>query len=95
MPNYTLKYFNARSRAEPARLIFAAAGIDFVDDRIELAEWTAERKAETPIGQLPYLQVDGAKIPGSITIARFLAREFNLAGEGNLEQVRGDNVCSC
>ncbi len=86
MPNYTLNYFNGRGRAELTRLIFAASGTQFTDDRVEFAEWPA-KKANSPIGQMPYLQVDDVVLPQSIAIARFVAKETNLAGRNNLEQV--------
>jgi prostaglandin-H2 D-isomerase / glutathione transferase len=84
MPHYKLNYFNGRGRAELTRLIFAAAGVEYNDNRI--ADWPAT-KAETPLGQLPYLETDGVKLPQSISIARFVARELNLAGSTNLRQV--------
>ena len=86
MPSYTLNYFNGRGRAELTRLIFAAAGASFTDNRI--GDWPAT-KNDTPLGQLPYLTIDGTtKLPQSISIARFVAREHNLAGRNNLEQVK-------
>jgi glutathione S-transferase len=85
MPNYTLNYFNGRGRAELTRLVFTAAGVSFNDNRI--TDWPATQ-AETPLGQLPYLNVDDVKLPQSISIARFAARETNLAGRTSLEQVR-------
>jgi glutathione S-transferase len=39
---------------------------------------------------LPYLVVDDLKIPQSVSIARFLARRFNLAGRDEIEQVKTD-----
>ena len=84
MANYKLNYFNGRGRAELTRLIFAAAGQQFEDNRI--ADWPAT-KADAPLGQLPYLEVNGTKLPKSIAIARFAARETGLAGKTNLEAV--------
>ena len=89
MPEFTLNYFNGRGRAEITRLIFTAAGAKFTDNRI--ADWPAT-KAETPLGQLPYLAVDNVKLPQSIAIARYVAREFNLAGRNNLEQAQADAI---
>ncbi|XP_071488050.1 glutathione S-transferase 1-like isoform X2 [Diadema antillarum] len=39
MPNYKLVYFNARGRAEPARILFYLKGQDFVDDRFSYEDW--------------------------------------------------------
>jgi glutathione S-transferase len=91
MSTYKLYYFNGRGRAEIARLIFAAAGQKFEDIRYERDEWPSH-KAETPLGQIPVLEVDGTKLPQSSSIARFLAKQFHLAGKDNLEQAKVDAV---
>lgn len=39
MPAYKLHYFNSRGRAEPSRLIFAAAGVQYQDIRYTPEEW--------------------------------------------------------
>lgn len=90
MVKYNFNYFNGRGRAEITRLIFAAAGVDFTDNRVE--DWP-QTKAETPIGQLPYLEIDEKlKLPQSLAIARYLAREYNLVGKNNLEAAKADAV---
>ena len=86
MPVYKLNYFNGRGRAELTRLIFAVVGAQYTDNRIEFADWPA-LKEHSPLGQLPYLEVDGVILPQSLSIAKFVAREFNLAGKNNLEMV--------
>ncbi|CAF1451088.1 unnamed protein product [Adineta steineri] len=91
MSIYRLYYFNARGRAEISRLIFAAAGQKFEDIRYEFNEWPAH-KSETPLGQLPLLEVDGVKLVQSSAIARFLARKFHLAGRDTLEQAKVEAV---
>jgi glutathione S-transferase len=91
MSTYKLYYFNGRGRAEIARLIFAAAGQKYEDIRWEHSEWPTH-KADTPLGQIPVLEIDGVKLPQSITIARFLAKQFQLAGKDNLEQAKVDAV---
>ncbi|WAR26385.1 SCRY1-like protein, partial [Mya arenaria] len=76
MPSYKLTYFNGRGRGEISRLLFAAAGKAFEDNRIEFANWGGLKK-DTPQGTLPVLEIDGKrKISQSLAIARFLAREF-------------------
>jgi glutathione S-transferase len=91
MSTYKLYYFNGRGRAETSRLIFAAAGQKYEDIRYQQDQWPAH-KAETPLGQMPVLEFNGTKIPQSISIARFLAKQFNLAGKDNFEQVKTDAV---
>lgn len=91
MSTYKLFYFNGRGRAEIARLIFAAAGESFEDVRYERNEWPAH-KSEMPLGQMPVLEIDGVKLPQSMAIARFLAKQFGLAGKDNFEQAKVDAV---
>jgi glutathione S-transferase len=47
---------------------------------------------DAPLGQLPYLTVDGLKLPQSSSIARFLANIFNLAGKDDLEKAKADVI---
>jgi glutathione S-transferase len=91
MSTYKLYYFNGRGRAELSRLIFAAAEEKFEDIRYERNEWPSH-KSEMPLGQMPVLEVDGVKLPQSMAIARFLAKQFGLAGKDNLEQAKVDAV---
>ncbi|XP_078578265.1 hematopoietic prostaglandin D synthase-like isoform X1 [Branchiostoma floridae x Branchiostoma japonicum] len=88
-PKYKLSYFDMRARAEPTRMMFAAAGIDFEDDRIPFDKWPA-LKGTTPMGQLPVLEVDGFKLCQSMPIARFVAKETGMAGKTNIEQAQAD-----
>nr|UOU03302.1 glutathione S-transferase sigma 12/13-2 [Brachionus rubens] len=89
---YKLTYFNGRGRAELTRLIFTAAGAQFEDHRIEFSSWPAIGKADAPLGQLPYLTVDGVKIPQSVAFARLIAKRFKMAGSDDLEQAKVDAV---
>lgn len=110
-----LIYFNARGRAENARLIFAQAGVDFEDERIERDNWPQLKQSKPtckkpwmdqwflqifstaiPFGQLPALVTsDGTTIIQSIAIARYLAREYNLAGKNNVEMAQADMYVDC
>ncbi|CAF1149721.1 unnamed protein product [Adineta steineri] len=91
MPSYKLTYFNGRGLAEVSRLIFVVAGEKFEDVRYEHDQWPAH-KAEMPIGHIPVLEVDGVQLPQSAAIARFLAKQFHLAGKDNFEQAKVDAV---
>ena len=84
MPTYKLIYFNARGGAELARFIFAQAGVEYEDVRVERENWPA-LKPTMPFGVLPVLEVDGKKLGGSMTLARYLAETFGLAGESPFE----------
>ena len=59
-----LTYFNGRGRAELARLIFAAAEVQYEDVRIGNI---AEHKGTgfLPFDQLPILEIDGFKLAQS------------------------------
>lgn len=83
-----MHYFNGRGRAEISRLIFAASNTVYDDHRIAFdTEWPNQKK-NAPLNQLPYLEMgDGNLLAQSIAIARFIAKETNLAGKNNLEQV--------
>lgn len=44
---YKLTYFNIAARGEPARLIFAAAGVKFTDNRVKHEDWPALKASKT------------------------------------------------
>lgn len=94
MSQYKLTYFNGRGRAELARLLFAVAGVQYEDIRIEKDAWP-QLKPTTPFGQLPVLEVDGITLAQSNAIARLLARRFNLAGKTELDVAHVDMVVDC
>lgn len=89
MPTYKYSYFDVRGRGELVRYVFHAAGRDFEDDRVAREEWPS-RKESTPFGQMPVLDVDGKKLAQSGAIARYAAREFDLAGKDSWEQALVD-----
>ncbi|XP_074649216.1 hematopoietic prostaglandin D synthase-like [Tubulanus polymorphus] len=86
---YRLLYFNARGRAELARLIFAAADVDYEDFRFEKEEWPAI-KPTLHFGQVPILEVDGKQINQTYAIARFIATEHGLSGRNRIEAAQVD-----
>jgi glutathione S-transferase len=94
MPQYKLTYFNGRGRGELIRLVFAQAGVEYEDVRVEKDKWPA-LKSSTPFGQLPILEFDGKTFSQSVAISRFLARKFNLAGKTELDQLQADMVIDC
>merc|ERR1712227_871746 len=91
MSDIKLVYFNVKGRAETARLVLAYAGVKYEDKRIEGAEMAA-LKPTLPFGQLPVLEYKGTTICQSMTIARFLANEFGLAGDTPIEKAQVDEV---
>jgi len=87
---YKLTYFNGRGRAEPARLIFAYAGANYEDHRVEHADWPA-LKSKFPFGQMPVLDIDGkTQLAQSKAIARYLGREFNLVPSDHILAAKAD-----
>ncbi|KAH7716774.1 glutathione S-transferase [Aphelenchoides avenae] len=92
MVNYKIVYFDGRGPAETARLILTHEGIDFEDVRIPHAEWPGDYKAKAPFGKVPYLEVDGKKLPESFAISRYLARKYGLAGKDDWEQAWVDAI---
>ncbi|CAF2946550.1 unnamed protein product, partial [Rotaria sp. Silwood2] len=61
------------------------------DIRYEGSEWPSH-KLEMPLRQMPVLEFEGTKLPQSLSIARFLAKQFDLAGRDNFEQAKVDAV---
>ena len=91
MPSYKLSYFDGRGRAEIARLMFAAKGVEYTDERLAGEKWM-EFKPKTPYGQLPVLTVDEQQIHQSCAIFRYLARTFGYYGSNNNENTAVDMI---
>ncbi|KAI8521856.1 hypothetical protein Bbelb_016100 [Branchiostoma belcheri] len=91
MPSYKLTYFDGRGRAELCRLLLAAGGIEYEDNRLPQEEWPGFQP-KTPFGQLPIMEVDGTMLCQSNSVARFLARETGLAGKTSLDQAKVDMI---
>jgi len=61
--------------------------------RINILEtYYSHYMSDTPFGQVPVLFIEDKPLPQSASIVRYLAREFNLAGESSLEQAYVDMV---
>ncbi|RNA39301.1 glutathione S-transferase sigma 2 [Brachionus plicatilis] len=90
--SYKLNYFDFSGRGELIRLIFAVSNTDYNDERTGFKDWQTKRK-KTPLEQLPNLEVDKEPtLVQSMAIARYLAREMNLAGSDNYEITKVDFV---
>ena len=78
MTKLRLTYFDFHGgRGEPARLAFSIGGIPFEDDRVKPGEWES-RKANTPFGALPVLEVDGQVVAQSNAIDLYVGKLANL-----------------
>ena len=72
-PKIKLTYFDIEGVAEPIRLAFAFAGVEFEDDRIKFPQWQ-ELKPKTPHGTLPIMTIDdGPVIVQSGAMLRYAA----------------------
>lgn len=94
MTEYKLYFFNFRARTELSRLIFVAAGQKYEDIRISKEDWI-KVKHNAPFRQLPYLEIIGAdgsvfKLAQAMSIARYLAKEFDLCGKNKKETAECD-----
>jgi len=95
MPQYKLTYFNGRGRGEIIRLVLTAADVPFEDNRLSFEEF-AKIKSTLPFLQIPIFEIDGkVTLCQSLSIARHLARKYNLAGKTELEQVQADMIVDC
>ncbi|XP_071083849.1 glutathione S-transferase 1-like [Haliotis cracherodii] len=91
MPTYRFRYFNARGLGEVSRLLFAIAGKDYEDVRFTAETWPAE-KPNTPLGQVPVLEIDGKPFSQSSAISRYLARTFGYYGKDDMQALEVDQV---
>jgi len=91
MSDIKLTYFGLKGRAEISRLIFAYAGVDFTDERLSREEFAAI-KGKLPFGQMPLLNFKGTQLCQSMTIARFLAEEYGLAGTDNVSKAQANEA---
>ncbi|XP_050416487.1 glutathione S-transferase [Patella vulgata] len=89
MPKYFLHYFDMKGRGEIIRFLFAAGGVQYGENVVQLPDWPAQ-KPNHALGQLPVLEIDGKPFPESISISRYLAAEFGLQGKTNLENLQID-----
>lgn len=92
MVHYKLVHLDSRGPAEAIRLILIHEGIEFEDVRIPRSDLSQHKiskgiirpvgvsmlVSDAPFGSLPYLEVDGKRLPESYAICRYLARKFGM-----------------
>jgi glutathione S-transferase len=96
IPAITLRYFEARGRAQPIRYYFAARGVPYTDERVPLPssgknvwiEMKEDRSRVGPFHKLPVLRYGDRTIAETLVIGAFLHRalgdEALLSDEDNL-----------
>ncbi|CAM9781330.1 unnamed protein product [Ectocarpus sp. 12 AP-2014] len=72
-----LTYFEVAALGEPLRLALAQSGFEWIDNRVPSEQWPT-LKPTLPYQQMPVLEVDGAVIPQSMAILRYVGKMGNL-----------------
>jgi glutathione S-transferase len=92
MPNYQLKYFDMDGgRAEPIRIAFHAAGIEFEDIRVSFSEFM-EQRAGYRFTCLPVLRIDDIVVTQSNAMCRYVGKMAGLYPENDLQALYCDEA---
>ena len=87
-----LYYFDVYAKAEPIRMLFYKAGIQYEDVRVAFKDWPGLKSSNfSPSGQLPVLELDdGQKLTQVYAIMRLYATQHKLAPEDPMLIYHGD-----
>ncbi len=92
MTDYKLTYFDMDGgRAEPVRIAFHAAGIDFDDIRISFSDFGEMRK-NFRFTCVPILEIDGTTVTQSNAMCRFVGKKAGLYPEDDLQAMYCDEA---
>lgn len=92
MTNYKLTYFDFDGgRAEPLRIAFHAAGIDFEDHRISFPEF-GEMRGNLRFNAVPVLEIDGTVVTQSNAMNRYIGKMAGLYPTDDLQALYCDEV---
>ena len=92
MTSYRLTYFDMDGgRAEPVRIAFHAAGIDFEDVRISFPEFM-EMRDGFRFRCAPVLEIDGVPVTQSNAMARYVGKMAGLYPEDDLQALYCDEA---
>lgn len=92
MADYKLTYFDMDGgRAEPVRIAFHAAGIEFEDARVSFPQF-AETRNSLRFTCLPILEIDGTVVTQSNAMARFAGKKAGLYPEDDLQALYCDEA---
>lgn len=88
-PHLKVTYFDDAGRAELTRLVLTFGNVEFIDERIDDADFPA-LKPSLPLGQLPILDVNDTTYSQSMAMARYTAKISGLYQEDVLDALRVD-----
>ncbi len=92
MTTYKLTYFDMDGgRAEPVRIAFHAAGIEFEDHRIAFPEF-AEMRGSTRFNSVPVLEIDGNVVTQTNGMCRYIGRMAGLYPTDDLQALYCDEA---
>ena len=92
MSSYKLTYFDFDGgRAEPVRIAFHAAGIDFEDNRLSFPDFN-EMRQSTRFNSVPVLEIDGAAVTQSNALSRYVGKMAGLYPADDLQALYCDEV---
>ncbi|MEE8306497.1 MAG: glutathione S-transferase family protein [Gammaproteobacteria bacterium] len=92
MPSYRLTYFDFDGgRAEPIRIAFHVADIEFEDIRWSFPEFGAKRRS-TRFNSVPVLEIDGAAVSQSNALSRYVGKMAGLYPKDDLQALYCDEV---
>jgi len=92
MSDYELTYFDMDGgRAEPVRIAFHAAGIEFNDIRMSFPEFMEQRQGMR-FHCLPVLEIDGVIVTQSNAMCRFTGKKAGLYPEDDVQALYCDEA---
>jgi len=92
MATYKLTYFDFDGgRAEPVRIAFHAAGIEFEDHRISFPEFR-ETRGHFRFGAVPVLEIDGDAVTQSNGMLRYIGKQAGLYPENDTQALYCDEA---
>lgn len=92
MTIYKLTYFDIDGgRAEPVRIAFHKAGIEFEDERIAFPEFM-EMRGSTRFNSLPVLEIDGTVVTQTNGMCRYVGRLAGLYPKDDVQALYCDEA---
>ena len=92
MSRYQLTYFDFDGgRAEPVRIAFHSAGIEFDDERISFEQFGAMRTGFR-FNAVPVLKIDGAEVTQSNAMIRYVGKMAGLYPSDDLQALYCDEA---